>query len=26
MTLKLKIGGEEKEEEGRLFTEATFIS
>lgn len=26
MRLKLNIGGEEKEEEGHLFAEATFIS
>lgn len=26
MTLKIKQNGEEKQEEGRLFTEATFIS
>lgn len=26
MTIKVNIGGEIKEEEGRLFSEATFIS
>lgn len=26
LTLKLNINGEEKEEEGQLFMEATFIS
>ncbi|GAB7350688.1 hypothetical protein MBLNU459_g1250t1 [Dothideomycetes sp. NU459] len=26
LTMKIKVGGEEKEEQGQLFTEATFIS